>query len=201
MKQILNFIFNEGHCVHQWGGFWKEYLKLGDLQCIIPNTIPFFITSATLPPVFLIDIGKLLHVCPKNTERFLMLTDYPDLWIMAQPFVYPLNSFKDLAFLIPEGVSKDSPLSKFIIFFDDTRDMEDACEWLQNQLPASLRLKIGYFHSTMTQSYRENKVDALKESEAWGYMATQLLWNRSYYTFTIIFSLSHLLILSKHVLI
>jgi superfamily II DNA/RNA helicase len=171
--RILNFIFDEGHCVRQWGGFRKEYLTLGNLRHIISNTIPFYVTSATLSPAVLIDVGELLHLRPNETEKFLMSNDRPDLQIMVRSFVYPMNSYRDLAFLIPERVSEDSPPPKFVVFFDDTKETEEACDWFRNQLPNSLRLKVGYFHSTMTQEYREENVEVLRESKKWGYFSSE----------------------------
>ena len=50
MKKILNFIFDEEHCISQWGAFLKEYLQIGALRYLIPESIPFYIPSATLPP-------------------------------------------------------------------------------------------------------------------------------------------------------
>jgi superfamily II DNA helicase RecQ len=31
-KQLLCFIFDEGHCISQWGAFQSEYVMLGNLR-------------------------------------------------------------------------------------------------------------------------------------------------------------------------
>ncbi|KAG6852510.1 hypothetical protein C0991_011335, partial [Blastosporella zonata] len=31
MKKILHFIFDEGHCISQWGSFQKDYKRVGEL--------------------------------------------------------------------------------------------------------------------------------------------------------------------------
>jgi superfamily II DNA helicase RecQ len=49
-KRLLYFVFDKGHCISQWNTFRKEYQYLGDLRYLIPETIPFYVTSATLPP-------------------------------------------------------------------------------------------------------------------------------------------------------
>ena len=107
-------------------------------------------------------------------EKFLLLNDHPDLQLMAHPFVYPANSYKDLDFLISKGVTEATLLPKFIIFFNNLKDAENACRYLRNCLHVSLQLKIRYFHSTMTQDYREEKVDTLCDSKTFGYLGSEL---------------------------
>ncbi|KAF9488058.1 P-loop containing nucleoside triphosphate hydrolase protein, partial [Pleurotus eryngii] len=57
---ILNFVFDEAHCVSQWGAFHRDYLHLGTLRYLIPDTIPFFVVSATLPPPVLAEVSEIL---------------------------------------------------------------------------------------------------------------------------------------------
>ena len=172
-KCILNIIFDEGHCIRQWGSFRKEYLHVGELRYLIPDIIPFYVASATLPPAILQDIIDSLHLQPKMTKTFIRSTDRPDLRLMVQTMVFPANSFKDLAFLIPEGWKEgDPPPPKFLIFFDSTKQAEAACRWLRKRLPASLRKMLVYFHSTMTQDYREDTVEELRTGIVFGMTAT-----------------------------
>ena len=44
-KRILSFIFDEGHCIIQWNKFRKEYLRVGNLQYLIPEKIPFYVAK------------------------------------------------------------------------------------------------------------------------------------------------------------
>ena len=39
-SRILNFIFDDGHCISQWGKFGEEYLHVGSLRYLVPETIP-----------------------------------------------------------------------------------------------------------------------------------------------------------------
>ncbi|KAF8148030.1 hypothetical protein B0H34DRAFT_669140 [Crassisporium funariophilum] len=61
-SRILNFIFDEGHCIREWGKFRKEYLHLGDLCYLIPEIIPFYVAPATLPPSLLLDVVQILRL-------------------------------------------------------------------------------------------------------------------------------------------
>ncbi|KAF8983860.1 P-loop containing nucleoside triphosphate hydrolase protein [Cyathus striatus] len=118
-SRILNFIFDEGHCISQWGKFRKEYLNVGMLCYLIPEHIPFYIASATLLPDVVVEINDILRLCPANTEYIL--------------------HFKDLAFLIPDEL--DVPPPKFVIYFDDTKETQEACKYLRAQLPELLKNK------------------------------------------------------------
>jgi superfamily II DNA helicase RecQ len=70
-SKILNLIFDEGHCVSQWGTFREEYLHLGSLRYLIPETIPFYVASATLPTPVLLDVIDILRLRPNMTEYII----------------------------------------------------------------------------------------------------------------------------------
>ena len=168
-KRILYFTFDEGHCISQWGKFRKEYLLMGDLRYLISENIPFYIASATLPPAVLHDVIDILRLRPGKTEQILCSNDRPDIHLMVRGLTFPANSFKDLAFLVSNGhQGEDSPIPKFLIFFDNTKETEAACHYLRSLLPPSRRDQIKYFHSTMTQSYRECELEAMRDSETSG---------------------------------
>jgi superfamily II DNA helicase RecQ len=172
-SRILNFIFDEGHCISQWGKFRKEYLHVGSLRYLISDAIPFYVASATLPASVLLDVVNILHLRSGNIEHIIRSNDRPDIHLMVRSLVFPANSFKDLAFLIPTGFKEDDlPLPKFIVFFDNTKEAERATKYLRTLLPDSLRDKIMYFHSMMTQFFRVDELEAMKNSETWGMCAT-----------------------------
>ena len=176
-KRILYFTFDEGHCISQWGKFRKEYLLLGDLRylLVISEDIPFYIASATLPPAVLLDIIDILRLRPGKTETILRSNDRPDIHLMVRGLTFPANSFKDLAFLIPNGYQDgDSPASvaKFLVFFDNTKETEAACHYLCLRLTPSDQDQIKYFHLTMTQGYRECELEAMRNSETFGLCCT-----------------------------
>lgn len=73
-ERILNFIFDEGHCIEQWANFWHQYQNLGDLHHIIPDT-PFYVVSATLPPSIVINVMDTLHMHPETTVKLINSND------------------------------------------------------------------------------------------------------------------------------
>jgi superfamily II DNA helicase RecQ len=172
-KRILYFTFDEGHCVSQWSKFRKEYKHLGDLRYLIPETIPFYVASATLPPALLLNVVEILRLRPDKTEHIIRSNDRPDIRLMVRGLIFPASSFKDLEFLIPNGYKEgDPPIPEFLIFFDNTKEAERACHHLRTLLPSSLRNKIQYFHSTMTQAFRDEELVAMRDSGTWGLCCT-----------------------------
>ncbi|RDB20670.1 ATP-dependent DNA helicase RecQ [Hypsizygus marmoreus] len=172
-KRILYFTFDEGHCISQWGKFWKEYLHVGDLRYLIPETIPFFVASATLPPAVLLDVVEILRLRPDKTEHITQSNDRPEIRLMVRGLTFPASSFRDLEFLIPKGFKEgDPPIQKFLIFFDNTKEAEAACRHLRTLLPSSLRKRLKYFHSTMTQAYRDEELVEMRDSRTWGLCCT-----------------------------
>jgi hypothetical protein len=92
---------------------------------------------------------------------------------MVRSLTFPANSFKDLAFLMSNGLRNqdgDLPVTvaKFLVFFDNTKETEAACRYLCSLLSPSHRDRIKYFHSTMTQAYCECEVEAMRDSNTWG---------------------------------
>jgi superfamily II DNA helicase RecQ len=172
-KRILYFTFDEGHCVSQWNKFRNEYKHVGDLRYLIPEIIPFYVASATLPPAILLDVAEILRLRHDMTEHIIRSNDRPEISLMVRGLTFPASSYKDLDFLIPRGYKEgDPPVPKFLIFFDNTKEAEKACRHLRKLLPWSLRKKIKYFHSTMTQAYREEELAQMRDSNIWGLCCT-----------------------------
>ncbi|KIL65828.1 hypothetical protein M378DRAFT_47762, partial [Amanita muscaria Koide BX008] len=176
-RKILTIIFDEAHCISQWGDFRSEYKYLGDLRFQINNEVPFYAVSATLPPAVLADIRLTLRLRHGQTVCLQRSVDRPDISLMVRPFLYPLSSFRDLDFLvpkIPEGYKEGDELTihKFVIFFDSTKHAQSAAKHLQSLLPDAFKRKIVWFHSIMTSEFRKDATDAFRMSDLWGLCAT-----------------------------
>ncbi|KAJ8689521.1 hypothetical protein PTI98_012419 [Pleurotus ostreatus] len=170
---ILNFVFDEAHCVSQWSSFRKDYLHLGSLRFVIPDTIPFFVASATLPPPVLSEVSEILRLRPMRTKRFIRSNDRPNIALIVRQIKYAVTSYHDLVFLIKDGWRRgDAPPPKFVVFFDSTRETEDAVGFLQSRLPKEFRSRIRWFHATMTSAYRLDEYEAFKRGDLWGLCVT-----------------------------
>ncbi|KIL57932.1 hypothetical protein M378DRAFT_1027389, partial [Amanita muscaria Koide BX008] len=100
-SKILNFIFDEAHCISQWGDFRSEYRLVGELRYILNKKIPFYAVSATLPRMVLEDVRQILRL-RSDTVYLQRTTDRPDIHLMARPLSFLAKSFHDLDFLVPK---------------------------------------------------------------------------------------------------
>lgn len=173
-SKFLYFVFDEGHCISQWGhSFRSQYLYVGNLRYLLPPDVPFYVASATLPPHIFHDVVEILHLRPDKMETIFCSNDRPNIHLVVRGIVYPIASYHDLAFLIPDGFHIGSPrFPKFLIFFDSTTCSEDAIKYLRKRLPPELQDKIIWFHSTMTTPYREEEFERFRSDEVWGMAVT-----------------------------
>ncbi|TFK37835.1 P-loop containing nucleoside triphosphate hydrolase protein, partial [Crucibulum laeve] len=172
-KRIMNFIFDEGHCIRQWSKFRKDYALLGNLRHLIPERIPFYVASATLPALVLVEIFETLKLHQTETVHIIYSNDRPEIHLMVRGLVCPANSFADLAFLIPKNHQPgDPPLPSFLVFFDNTKEAEAATKYLWSLLGSSLSSKVVWFHSMMTAEFRDEQVENLQEGKLWGLCCT-----------------------------
>jgi len=102
MSKVFNIVFDEGHCITQWGSsFHLEYKLVGVLRFIAPG-IPFYITLATIPHAMLLDIKQTLHI-PLGSLLFQRSNDRHNITFCVKRMQYPISSFEDLAFLVPSS--------------------------------------------------------------------------------------------------
>jgi superfamily II DNA helicase RecQ len=67
-KNIAAIVVDEGHCVSQWGEhFRKRFADLGKLRSYVPFSVPFMVTSATLPPHILEQVMSQLQFYEDST--------------------------------------------------------------------------------------------------------------------------------------
>lgn len=170
----MYMVFDEGHCVSQWGrSFRNEYLHVGTIRYLLPNTIPFYVASATLPQSVLRDVSEILRLRPSQLEYIIRSNDRPNINLVVRPIEHALESYDDLAFLIPEGWKEgDPPPKKFAVFMDNTTHTEAATKAIRKRLPPHLRNKIRWFHATMTNEYRDENLEAFRKGEIWGLFVT-----------------------------
>ena len=174
MSRIFNIVFNKGHCISQWGStFHPEYKLVGVLWFIAPG-IPFYVTSATIPYVILQDIKETLHI-PSSSLLFQRSNNWHNIAFCVKRIQYAMSSFEDLTFLVPSTRAEHNHVPhKFMIFFDNKREAESACIFLQTQMPENLKYKVKWFHASMTESFRKEELQSFKEGNLWGLGMTDI---------------------------
>ncbi|KAG2336031.1 hypothetical protein BDR05DRAFT_953645 [Suillus weaverae] len=131
MSQIISIVWDEAHCISKWGDFCPEYKLAG--------------------PAVLDDITEMMRL-RKNTCIIHHSNDQPNVHLVVREFQYPMSSYLDLAFLVPENVTPDWKPPKFLIFFDDISNM----------------LKFVWFNVEMTPNFREEHTENLKVGTVYG---------------------------------
>jgi superfamily II DNA helicase RecQ len=180
-KKIITIVIDEAHCVSQWGeSFRKKYAELGKLRSYVPTSVPFLVTSATLPPLMLDKVLQKLCFSVKRT----FLVNLGNERLNITPVVCRLRgAARDLGaldFAIDEArFTRDLPeqdLQRTVIFFNSRDLTYKAYKHLQNLLPPDKQSRITFLHSGRTnrarskilQDFRDGKTDILCATEAAG---------------------------------
>ncbi|KAI0310542.1 P-loop containing nucleoside triphosphate hydrolase protein, partial [Amylostereum chailletii] len=162
--RLPSLVFDEAHCISVWGAFRPKYREISRLRYLLPSTVHYCLLSATLSPPVLADISEILNLNPSNTVSFLRINDRPNVFLGVEEMKHPASTYQDLNFLVPivNGVGT-LPDWKFIVFFDNIKIAEDACKHLQSRLPAKSedQDRLIWFHSIMSDTYRETEAAAL----------------------------------------
>lgn len=168
-SRLVRVIFDEGHCVSQWGGsFRPEYGNLYRLWFQLPKSIQFYVASATLPKVILDDVSKKLRL-RRDSHVIQRSNDCWNCQLIVWQMQHPIKSFRDLDFLVPKGWKLGQALPyKFFAFFNSRKDAEAATEYLWHRSGLMLKNHIVWFHSVMTEVYRADTLESLKADQGLG---------------------------------
>ncbi|KAJ7766972.1 P-loop containing nucleoside triphosphate hydrolase protein [Mycena maculata] len=173
VSRLISLVEDEGHCASTRATFRPEYKQVNRLRYLIPRDIPFVVVSATLPPAVLSDVMNNLQISSKKCTIIQWSNDRPNIHLVVREMKYGMNSYKDLAFLIPEDWKPGDLLPpKFLIFFDSIADSIEAAKFLQNCLPLEYRHKIKWFNSEMSTEFKDIESDSQKSGKIWGLCCT-----------------------------
>ena len=175
-RNVLSIVIDEAHCVSEWGeNFRKAFGELGRLRSYVPATIPFLVTSATLPPHILDNVVQKLQVS-KSCSVFINLgNDCPNTTHIVCCMRGAKSDLVALDFIVDEG-STGGPLIKTIVFFETRLLTYKGYKHLQRLLPLGLRSRITFLHSfrstrskrIVMNGFRSGAVDILCATEAAG---------------------------------
>ncbi|PSS32230.1 hypothetical protein PHLCEN_2v1999 [Hermanssonia centrifuga] len=179
ISKVLNIIFDEAHCIPQWGNtFRPEYGQVGDLMWHLPG-VPIYLSSATIPSTMITELKEKFNLSD-NYVMFQRSNDRPNIALVVKRMVYAQGSFEDLGFLVPKDWKTSQPLpQKFMIFFDNKREAEGAAAYLTSRVSLQLRDKIPWFHAGMTRFFRVEEIELFCRTSGdeptggvWGFAAT-----------------------------
>ncbi|KAH9911457.1 P-loop containing nucleoside triphosphate hydrolase protein [Fomitopsis serialis] len=173
-SRLLYMVFDEGHCIHEWNSFREQYKYLGSLRQLIPETVPFYVTSATLPDPLLADVAEILQLHKGQTEHIFRSNDCPDIALSVRQMEHAAHTFRDLEFLIASDFKEGDILPpKFLVFCNSVKETEAVCRYLRSRLPKALqRDKIRYFHASMSTFFRIDEFEAFRDGNTFGLCVT-----------------------------
>lgn len=137
--RVLSVVVDEAHVVSHWGsGFRKRYASLGILRALLPKNTPMVAMSATLPARVRHDVLRKLQYSA-NYLDLNVGNDRPNVSLIVRAIEHPMNTFQDLAFLIPNGVKDPKEIKKTFIYADDVSAGADIEDFLYSRCPEEWR--------------------------------------------------------------
>ncbi|KAJ3516531.1 hypothetical protein NMY22_g14185 [Coprinellus aureogranulatus] len=129
VDKIMSVVVDEAHVVSHWGSnFRKKYGTLGILRALLPRRTPFVAMSATLSPRVRKDVLAKLQF-QKDFCDLSLGNDRKNVSIVVRAMQHPMNTYRDLDFLIPQGTDDPKKIQKIFIYADTlsvAQDIEDA---------------------------------------------------------------------------
>ncbi|KAG9119079.1 hypothetical protein FRC07_006080 [Ceratobasidium sp. 392] len=169
---VTRIIFDEAHCVLEWGNFRPAYRRLNFLCHLLPGAT-FLALSATLSPDMVQDLQRALNLY--NLVVLRRSNDRPDVCLIARPLNHSLASLHDLAALIPLNRTPESPpIPKFMVFMRTKKGCERAAKFLRDRLPPEEHDRVVWVHAEMTGGFNENAMAKLRSGELYGIVCTDV---------------------------
>jgi superfamily II DNA helicase RecQ len=172
-SQVNRLVFDEAHCISQWGDFRKAYKNLCFLRYIIPSAV-ILALSATLPTPVLVEIQSLLGLA--NDVRVVQRSnDRANIALVVREMKYTVRSLHDLAFLAPldfNYVAKSPP--KFMLFMESKDLCEKGGRFLRARLPRDLIHRIVWVHADMSRDHNQKALADLRAGKIYGIVCTDV---------------------------
>ncbi|KAH6899240.1 P-loop containing nucleoside triphosphate hydrolase protein, partial [Coprinopsis sp. MPI-PUGE-AT-0042] len=163
--RVLSVVVDEAHVVSHWGSdFRKKYGTLGILRALLPRGTPFVAMSVTMPPRVRKDILAKLQFDLKNFVDLNLGNDRPNVAIVIRAMHHPMNTYRDLKFLIPDGVSNASEIKKTMIYADELQAPAGIDQYLYSLCPKDMQNSgfIRPYSAAFPVSYRNEVMDQFR---------------------------------------
>ncbi|KAI0283766.1 P-loop containing nucleoside triphosphate hydrolase protein [Russula brevipes] len=177
-KHVMAVVIDEAHCMSSWGDdFRKAFGNLGTLRSYVPSNVPFFATSAMLPPHILDGVIRKLHFSRPCTFLLNLGNDCPSVTHLVCPMKGAKRDLEALDFLVDEALLFiPRPLVQTIVFFKTCPLAYKGAKHLRRLLPPSLRSRVAFLtagRSSLSKTivmneFRSGVIDILCATEAAG---------------------------------
>ena len=140
IPRILSIVVDEAHVVSHWGsGFRKKYGSLGILRALVPKGTPFVAMSATLSDRVRRDVLSKLQFKAGTYLDLMIGNDRPNVSIVIRAIHNTMNTYSDLDFLIPTGVTDPKEVKQAFVYADQISTAEGMEKRLYGISPESFR--------------------------------------------------------------
>jgi superfamily II DNA helicase RecQ len=159
-SRCLSVFIDEAHCVSHWGAsFRKKYASIGIIRAFLPRATPIIAVSATLTPRVHQDLLAKLQIDPKDYVFVNIGNDRPNIAQVVRAMEHPMNSYRDLDFLVdPTAPPADIPLA--FLYSDDTKDGSDIVDHLNARVDPHYRDRglVRPYNAAMSREYRDTVI-------------------------------------------
>lgn len=126
-----------------------------------------------MPPLILSDVMAKLSMRPNDTVILQRSNDRPNIQLVVEEMQYSASSMHDIDRVLRLDELEDGKAPpKFMVFVNRRRDGEDLAGYERQKLSPQLQEKVVWFHSGMSQTFREASIAKLKAGELWGVICT-----------------------------
>ncbi|KAJ2916958.1 hypothetical protein MD484_g3436, partial [Candolleomyces efflorescens] len=160
--RLLAVIFDEAHVVSLWGsGFRKLYGTLGILKALLPRGTPFVAMSATLAPRVRHDVVRRLQMDQLGMVDLNLGNDRANVSIVIRAMQHPMNTYRDLGFIVPAQVMQIQDIKKTFIYADSLAVATEIENFLYGCCPEILRYTgfVRPYSAAFSVTYRANVMD------------------------------------------
>ncbi|QRV87678.1 Helicase conserved C-terminal domain [Ceratobasidium sp. AG-Ba] len=111
-----------------------------------------------------------------DVEVIRCSNDRPNIIPVVYEMQHSAQSFFDVAFLIPLGLTANSPRPrKFLLFMNSRDQCVDAGKFLRARLPLELRDKVVWVHADMSREFCAKALADLREGKIFGIVCTDVV--------------------------
>jgi superfamily II DNA helicase RecQ len=164
--RCLSVFIDEAHCVSHWGdSFRKKYASLGIIRAFLPKSTPIIAVSATLTRRVHDDLITKLQF---NRDSYLFVNvgnDRPNVAQVVRAMEHPMNTFRDMDFLVLENIQSPEDIKKGFLYCDDINLGSSIVDYLNARVNPKFRSQglIRPYNAAMSQKYRREVMRLFKE--------------------------------------
>ncbi|KAJ7050633.1 P-loop containing nucleoside triphosphate hydrolase protein, partial [Mycena amicta] len=166
-RKLLSVVVDEAHVVSHWGtDFRKLYGALGLVRAFLPRTASVVAMSATLSTRVRSDVLSKLQF-GKNFVDIDVGNDRPNVSLVVRSFQHPINTYRDLDFIIPSNTQRAEDIPLTWVYADSIAAGTEIADHLTALLPAELR-KVGLirpYNAAYSKEYRAEAMRLVREGK------------------------------------